>query len=174
MRKLSKFGEWAIERHRETNHYYDKYLPYEFHLNLVRQQVEEYKDLCDIDLDLAFDGAAGHDLIEDARVNYNQIIQVSGSVDLAELILSVTNMRGRNPSERANAEYYEGVRKTPGARFLKLCDRLANLKYGILTKSSMVRKYAKEYPKFKEELYDQRFDRMFKDMERIFEESSKQ
>jgi len=172
MKRLSKFAEWAIQQHRNTNHYYDKHLPYEFHLNLVAQQANEYKDLCDIDLDMAYDGAYGHDLIEDARINYNQIVQFTGSVVLAELIFAVTNMRGRNASERANAEYYDGIRKTPGALFLKLCDRLANLKYGVLTKSSMVKKYAKEYPKFKEELYDQRFDRMFKDMKKIFEENA--
>ena len=33
--------KWILEQHKNTNHYYDKYLPYEFHLRMVVQVFED-------------------------------------------------------------------------------------------------------------------------------------
>jgi len=35
--KIEEKIQWCIDRHKETNHYYDTYLPYEFHLRMVAQ-----------------------------------------------------------------------------------------------------------------------------------------
>jgi hypothetical protein len=48
----------------------------------------------------------------------------------ADIIYAVTNDKGKNRKERAGVKYYEGIRKTPGAVFVKLCDRIANVQYG--------------------------------------------
>ena len=33
---------WCIKKHQETNHFYDKYLPYEFHLRMVNQVAKDF------------------------------------------------------------------------------------------------------------------------------------
>ena len=47
----------------------------------------------------------------------------------AEIVYALTNEKGRTRAERANERYYEGIRQTPYAPFVKLCDRLANVTY---------------------------------------------
>lgn len=173
MKPLNEIIEWAFNRHRATNHYYDKYLPYEFHLNLVNTQVDEYADLCDVPLSVAKAAGAGHDLIEDTRTTYNDILEFTQSRDVTEIIYAVSNEKGRNRAARADDRYYKGIRETPGATFIKLCDRLANIKYGILTRSRMPAMYLKENADFKSKLYDPRFDRMFRDMDAILDDYSK-
>ena len=89
----------------------------------------------------------GHDLIEDARVSYNDVKSNLGP-EAADIIYAVTNEKGKNRSERANAKYYEGIRNTPGAVFVKLCDRIANVQYSKLTKSRMFEMYKEENVSF--------------------------
>ena len=48
----------------------------------------------------------------------------------------------------AIAKYYEGIRNTAGAIFVKLCDRLANVKYSKDTNSRMLEVYKSEYSEF--------------------------
>lgn len=61
---------------------------------------------------------------------------------------AVTNEKGRTRVERANENYYKGIRETEGATFVKLCDRIANVQYSKMTKSSMFDKYKKENVNF--------------------------
>jgi (p)ppGpp synthase/HD superfamily hydrolase len=85
----------------------------------------------------------GHDLIEDTRVSYNDVKKVLGE-DAADIIYALSNEKGKNRKERANDKYYTGIRNTPGAVFVKLCDRIANVQYSKMTGSSMFEKYKKE------------------------------
>ncbi len=66
----------------------------------------------------------------------------------ADIIYALTNEKGRNRAERGNDKYYEGIRNTPGAIFVKLCDRIANVQYSKMTKSRMFEMYKKENPEF--------------------------
>jgi hypothetical protein len=43
--------DWCIEQHRKTNHFYDQYLPYEFHLRMVRQGASDFYELLPMDLE---------------------------------------------------------------------------------------------------------------------------
>jgi (p)ppGpp synthase/HD superfamily hydrolase len=93
----------------------------------------------------------GHDLIEDTRVSYNDVshrLDHAGYFDVADIIYAVTNEKGKNRKERANEKYYEGIRSTPGAVFVKLCDRIANVQYSKMTKSRMFEMYGKEQHEF--------------------------
>ena len=84
--------QWCIDQHRQTNHMYDTYLPYEFHLRMVNQVAMDYKHLLDntkdyytgepyrgprqeqVTLqDACLTATWGHDLIEDTRVSYNDV-----------------------------------------------------------------------------------------------------
>lgn len=161
-----KKENWCIEKHEKTNHYYDNYLPYYFHLKMVNQVYQDFKHLLpknyitrnvEVHRDYYENEDAthlvislatyGHDLIEDTRVSYNEICYELGE-DVADIIYALTNEKGKNRKERANDKYYDGIRNTKGAVFVKLCDRIANVQYSKLTKSSMFDKYKEENPSF--------------------------
>lgn len=171
------FTQWVIESHALTNHYYDQYLPYEFHLRMVANvsRNEKFNDVAKFlqkeyhisDIDLLL-GCYGHDLLEDARKSYNDIktslkrFKATINIDtVCEIIYAVTDPKGRNKEEKATPEHYLGIKNQPGALFVKLCDRIANTQYGLMTGSSMVKKYIKLYPKFKEITYSDDYKVMF-------------
>ena len=161
--------QWCIDQHRNTNHFYDTYLPYEFHLHMVNQVAQDFKHLLDdtkdyftgeiydpynshINLRTACLRATwGHDLIEDCRVSYNDVKNHLGQ-EAADIIYAVTNEKGKTRKERANSKYYEGIRNTKGAVFVKLCDRIANVQYSKMTKSRMFELYKEENDDFMTEL----------------------
>ena len=175
--------QWCIDQHRNTNHFYDTYLPYEFHLRMVNQVAQDYKHLLDNDKDY-YTGEPivnpiiqvslakacmlatwGHDLIEDTRVSYNDVKEHLGQ-EAADIVYAVTNEKGKNRKERGGVKYYEGIRQTPGAVFVKLCDRIANVQYSKMTKSRMFEMYKKEHKDF--ELMIGRYTDN-KDLEPMFE-----
>ena len=146
--------KWCIEQHTKTNHWYDEYLPYEFHLRMVAQAAKDFMNLIPDSndgestfRDNVMMAAYGHDLIEDTRVSYNDVKEVLG-VRAADIIYAVSNEKGKNRKERANDKYYEGIRNTPGAVFVKLADRIANVQYSKMTKSRMFEMYKKENDHF--------------------------
>ena len=154
MNKQDKI-QWCIKQHSDTNHFYDEYLPYEFHLRMVVNVFNQFKQLieneCEGDIDSILEyielACWGHDLIEDTRVSYNDVKKVLGE-GAADIIYAVTNEKGKNRKERANDKYYEGIRNTDGAVFVKLCDRIANVQYSKMTGSRMFEMYKKENDMF--------------------------
>lgn len=155
---MNKQLEWIFQQHKSTNHMYDKYLPYEFHLRMASDVCDEFisliPNLNDGETSFRNDvklATFGHDLIEDTRVSYNDVKEVLGHTP-AEIIYAVSNEKGKTRKERANSKYYEGIRNTEGAVFVKLCDRIANVRYGILTKSRMPDMYRKENEGFQKSL----------------------
>jgi len=148
MMSPDNFRDWCIERHRNTDHFYDKYLPYEFHLRMVVNVFHDFKHLIHIDKHELIEKACwGHDLIEDTRTNFNDIVSVDCK-DTANIIYALTNEKGRNRAERGNDTYYKGINETPGAKFCKLCDRIANVQYSKMAKSPMFEMYRKENDDF--------------------------
>ena len=142
--------KWILKQHESTNHMYDAYLPYEFHLRMVAKVAEKFieliPDLNDGETalrDTVLLAAYGHDLIEDTRVSYNDVKENLG-LGPADIIYACTNEKGKNRKERANDKYYEGIRNTRGAVFVKLCDRIANVQYSKMTGSRMFDMYKKE------------------------------
>lgn len=155
--------QWCIDQHVNTNHKYDDYLPYEFHLRMASRVAHQFKHLLSDSVDYftgrrEYDAGIevtetpqsvcllavwGHDLIEDTRVSYNDVRSVLGKA-AADIIYAVTNEKGRSRKERASEKYYEGIRNTPGATFVKLCDRIANVEYSKMVGSRMYEMYRKE------------------------------
>lgn len=149
--------QWILKQHKDTNHLYDVYLPYEFHLRMVVNVYNKFQHLIKNNefesddwgdtyniIELA---CWGHDLIEDTRVTYNDVLSHLG-LQATEIVYALTNEKGRNRKERANDKYYQGIRETPYASFVKLCDRIANVQYGKMTTSNMVKMYLKENNEF--------------------------
>lgn len=156
---IDQWIKWCIKQHADTNHMYDEYLPYEFHLRMVAKVHEEYKHLGISEVT----GWAvwGHDLMEDTRTNYSGVYTqlsyltgVANAKSISEIIRAVTNDgRGRNRKERMPVVVYEDIRNTPGATMVKLCDRIANVQYSKMTKSRMIDVYRKEHNHFVMMLY---------------------
>lgn len=150
--------QWIFRQHSQINHLYAGYLPYEFHLKMARKVFVDYERLVIEYPDQTYPrpiplqtAVLGHDLLEDTHLSYNDVKHYLGE-EVAELIYAVTNEKGRNRSERANDKYYEGIRNTKGAEMVKLCDRLANVRYGKMMGGNMVYKYQQENDDFIEKL----------------------
>ena len=129
----------AHELHQSVNETYGDDLPYGFHLDMVVEGVVCYGHLvcaCEEDVLPMFFGAYYHDSIEDARLSYNDVIKAARewmteeqALMATEIVYALTTDKGRTRDERAGEKYYKGIRETPYAPFVKLCDRLANVTY---------------------------------------------
>lgn len=152
--KVVKARNYAVNRHKAVNQYYgDK--PYDFHLKKVADNVLRFKDnLEDFEQVLnAMCAAWCHDIIEDARETYNDVNKVLDK-EVAELVYRLTNEKGRTRAERANKKYYDGLNEKPVAKFVKLCDIIANTTFSSQAKGNMYMKYKSELPKYKEHMYE--------------------
>ena len=178
----------AHELHEHVNQTYGKVHPYGFHLDMVAHAVRKYGHIvCDNgedDVPLFF-GAFYHDSMEDARLTYNDVKRIaqqwmndSQALMATEMVYALTNEKGRTRAERANDKYYQGIRDTAYAPFLKLADRLANITYSCAhsneTNGHMKTVYQSEWPHFLEsitsEVSDARYSiphEMLKEVEEI-------
>lgn len=144
--------EFAYEAHRKVNQFYDGYLPYEFHLKLALKIAQDFINLIDpLEREDVEAAVSLHDSMEDARLTYNDIKQVT-NITVADLVYAVTNEKGKTRKDRANAKYYEGIRNTHNATFVKLTDRIANATYGKLFGGSMYKVYQREQNDFETQL----------------------
>jgi (p)ppGpp synthase/HD superfamily hydrolase len=143
----------SIEAHRAVNHYYDGSLDYQVHLDMAVHFAKLFIHLIpEKDRKSVIAGVYEHDTIEDCGLTYNDVKKVTNEM-VAELAYACTNEKGRNRAERANDKYYEGIRNTKYATFVKLCDRLANVKYSTNGGSRMADLYRRENDHFKSMLY---------------------
>lgn len=160
----------AFEMHNRVNQQYGEFLPYGFHLKLTASYVSRYGHLVvetELDILILYAAAYLHDTIEDTRLTYNDIVRfirdfrVEGimlsdtyyreiALQVPEIVYALTNEKGRKRDERANDIYYKGIRETRFAPFVKMCDRLANLKFTVMFVFSnyMFDVYKREYPHF--------------------------
>ena len=159
---LGEIRQSAHELHEHVNQTYDRSHPYGFHLDMVVDSVYKYgHEVCAAEQDLLplFFGAYYHDSIEDARLTYNDVTRKAQqwmnkeqATIAAEIVYALTNDKGRNRAERAGEHYYQGIRETPYAPFVKLADRLANTTYSFTQSNSsnihMREVYKQEFPHF--------------------------
>jgi len=137
--QIEHIRQLAHELHQSVNQTYGDLLPYGYHLDMVVNNVRDFGHLvcqCEADVLPLFFGGYFHDSIEDARLTYNDVIKVARgllteeqAVMATEIVYALTNDKGRTRAERAGEKYYQGIRTTPYAPFVKLCDRLANITY---------------------------------------------
>lgn len=165
----SKIIAFAIEAHHNTNHLYDS-RPYSSHLAIVAFYAMKYMNkIPSIDQETVLHACWLHDTIEDCRLTYNDIKEFAGE-QVADIVYAVTNLKGKSRSERANDKYYEGIRNTLYAVFVKLCDRLANVKYGKDNNSLMLKIYKKENEEFLNKLFFETDKFYYRDMIRELNE----
>lgn len=150
MLKLIK--EFAIMSHENVNHKYGVY-PYSYHLSMVVDVANEFIDsIPEEDREIVLSACWMHDTIEDCRLTYNDVKEVSG-FEVAEIVYALSNEKGKNRKERANEKYYKGIREVKYASFVKLCDRIANVKHSKKEQSKMFEVYKKENENFVNQLF---------------------
>lgn len=152
----------AHDLHQSVNQTYGDELPYGFHLDMVVEGISRYGHLvctCEDDVLPIIFGGFFHDSIEDARLTYNDVMRIARqwlteeqALMATEIVYALTNDKGRTRGERAGERYYQGIRETLYAPFVKLCDRLANVTYscsvGSGNGSRMREVYKGEMPHF--------------------------
>lgn len=169
---IEDIRQCAHKLHEHVNQTYDRKHPYGFHLDMVADSVFKYGyEVCADEQDVLplFFGAYFHDSIEDARQSYNDVTKTaSGFMNdsqaymAAEIVYALTNDKGRTRAERAGEKYFQGIRETPYAPFVKLADRLANITYSFKqaneSNAYMKAVYQKELPYFLEAITIQNSD----------------
>lgn len=185
---ITQIRHAACTLHQSVGQTYDHSLPYGHHLCMVADAVMNYghevltreEDL----LPLVF-GAYYHDSIEDARLTYNDVRKLaahfmdeSQALTAAEIVYALTNDKGRTRAERAGAHYYAGIRSTPYAPFVKLCDRYANTSYSRqnATESNganrhMYDVYCQEWPHFIEAIRSEENDERMRLSESLIQDT---
>jgi (p)ppGpp synthase/HD superfamily hydrolase len=163
---IGQAKKYAIECHDSTNHKYNGQ-PYSVHLSMVVDTAMKFIHLVPARMQETVIAACwAHDVIEDCRQTYNDV-KLATNEGVAELVYALTNEKGKNRKERGNDKYYDGIRNTPYATFIKLCDRIANYQYSKESGSSMSSMYEKEMDGFIDKLYDVRYIEMFEYLKSI-------
>lgn len=161
---IAKIKKSACDLHASVNQTYGNGLPYSVHLNAVASAAALYgAAVCKSEDDLLpmLFAAYYHDSIEDARLTYNNVRDTASAymnsdqtLLAAEIVYALTNDKGRTRAERAGENYYRGIRETPYAPFIKLCDRYANVAFSVSCTSGinarMMQVYRDEMPHFLE------------------------
>ena len=159
---IERIRRSAHELHQSVNQTYGDSLPYGYHLDMVVNGIRDFGHLVCVredDVLPLFFGGYYHDSIEDARLTYNDVMKKARefmteeqALMATEIVYALTNDKGRNRAERAGEKYYKGIRETPFAPFVKICDRLANITYSctMADKSNirMRKVYKEEMPHF--------------------------
>lgn len=168
---------FAIKAHAGTNHLYDKYLPYEFHLRMVHAiLMENIAYVPEEDRDDVIAAGWLHDIIERNASYYSEITK-EFNVLVANIVRAVTPYnRGRDRDECMPDFCYEDIRTTPNATIIKLAERIANIQYSMLTsygskKSSMLKVYRKEHTRFSNMLRDGKYEVMWNQIESLLQNS---
>ena len=157
----------------EVNQKYAESLPYSFHISLVAAQAIRFKKYIPVDGDIyaAVMGAVyGHDSIEDARLTYNDLVEILGQFG-ADIVYCCTDEKGKNRDGRKNEKFYKELSQNEYAVFVKMCDMIANGLFSLMANSSMYKKYRDvDYPKFREimfPLYHDTYADMFHFMDNV-------
>ena len=167
--EISKYQQallFATKSH--STQMYDSDKPYLFHLNLVGIVLSRFgfDFIRNPNLHIA---ALLHDTLEDTKTSYNELKTMFGE-NVAEIVYSVTDGKGRNREERHRNTYPE-LANNLEAVVIKLADRIANVEYGIQTNNiKMFRKYRSEYGYFRETLRkEDHVPAMWKHLDNLFD-----
>lgn len=131
-----------------------RFVDKKMYANLKKNQISH------IDYNVIKQACYFHDVLEDTRQTYNDLKKMGLFTDAIEIIYALTNNKGRTRKERANAEYYKGIRETKGASFVKICDRIANVRFSRMMGSGMFDTYKKENQEFMDEIGIDKFPSM--------------
>ena len=160
--------DFAIKAHRDTNHMYgDKHYD-EGHLQKVFDIGFQYKSLIkNTKEDKYVLGACWtHDTIEDTRQTYSDVKKACGK-KIAELTLACTQSTGKTRADRQDAAYYARINECEYAVFVKLCDRIANVRNCVEIGDGMFTKYRDEHAPFRAQLFNENYLIMWDELDQL-------
>lgn len=142
--ELIAFSDFARKAHDDANCTYDG-KNYYTHVSMVEEGIDVYETifLNYDDYYIARKGGSGHDLIEDAKLTFNDIKKASNK-RVAQVILAVTDVHEENRLLRHLFTMGKTV-KDYVAIVVKMADMRANGRYSKDNGSSMYKKYLAEY-----------------------------
>jgi (p)ppGpp synthase/HD superfamily hydrolase len=136
--KQEDFRTLAIKAH--GNQVYGPY-PYAFHLSMVEDCL-----VANGYTDREYRAAAWlHDVLEDTEMKYETLLKFYGK-EVADMVYACTGV-GEDRNERNNSIYTK-IKDCHKAAPVKVADRICNMRFGVLNKSTQLRKYIKEFPAF--------------------------
>jgi len=170
---IAKARQYAITCHEARNQRYGEH-PYSYHLGQVMDVGILFQHLilptehipADALREIVLAGCWVHDVIEDTGESYNDVVRAT-SIDVAEIAYALTTPKGRTRTDRHCSAYYEEIRRTPGALFVKVCDRIANCTYSKSTQSNMLGVYREEAEAFRSVLGRLEYRPMFLELDRL-------
>lgn len=162
---------YSLKKHEHQTYDENPLVPYSVHLFFAVTFGLQYLYLLDKNKhEIAIMALWLHDVREDLGISYNEIKQKFG-FDVAEIVYCLTNNDGRTREEKAVNTYGPKTSTNRLAVYGKLCDRLANVKYGTLKESSMLKKQKKEFAYMVEILFvPGEYDQMWVDLADLLEE----
>jgi len=143
MLDLKEVKEYAIKRHSDQK-YGDK--PYSYHLSQV----------ADILLEFGFDSkeyqtvAWFHDILEDTPTTFSELEDKFGR-EIAYYVNRLTDEPGKNRKER-KSKTYSKIREFDFTIYVKVADRIANVRNSIKDNRSLFKMYLKEHSEFSKQL----------------------
>jgi guanosine-3',5'-bis(diphosphate) 3'-pyrophosphohydrolase len=142
-----KAKEFAIAKH--GNQKYGEH-PYSYHLAAVVSVLAEFGYATDESIT-----AAGwlHDTLEDTETPYQELVSEFG-VEISDIVFAVTNEAGTNREEKFRKTAPKII-SNKKALIVKLADRISNTEFNLKINLRLHTRYVKEFPLFKELLYDQ-------------------
>jgi len=144
MTDLTKISTYAQKCYDESNSKYDKQ-NYFVHIQMVVDFSMKYMGVFRKaeDARISVGGALGHDLMEETKESYNNILAVCGK-EVADVVLALTDV----PAKSRLMKHLLTMGKTV-QNYIAILDKMydigANASYSKAHKSSMYQKYVAEY-----------------------------
>lgn len=146
---LRQTRQWCAAAHRSHGQKYGPHA-YSFHLRRTEGVALRF-GFRDIVIRKA---CWGHDMSEDLGTTRDEFIAAGFDPAAVDLIMAVTDEPGKTRKER-KLKTYPKIRSTPRAIIVKLCDRIANVEYGIETANSKkLEQYRSEQEEFERQCRD--------------------
>ena len=149
----------------EVNQWYDKKnkIPYSYHLQMVADIGIKYIHLLPTELHTrALQGCYLHDIVEDARLTFNDLVSKFGVDVASDSCALCTNISGHTRDERANKWYYDKINEHKVRVFIKLCDRIANVEQSVMYSPNRLKTHSIEMYSFIDKLDTVGFEDMVK------------
>lgn len=133
-----------------AKHAHQKYgeHPYEYHLHRVLSVLVEFEHT---DNQVIVAGWL-HDTLEDTETTYEMLVSEFGK-EVADIVQAATSEPGKNREERFRNTAPK-IQSNKKALIVKLADRIANTEASLESNSKLYNMYVKEFPLFKELLYN--------------------
>jgi len=156
--------KYAIEAHYKAGNKYGED-DYDYHLNMVYIVAKHYFKIMNISPNkriILGKAIWCHDLETDTTVTREELQKVIGE-EAEDLVWSVSGF-GYNRKER-NKDEINKTKKNRDSVFVKLCDRIANVKNSKHSNVNLFKMYKKEHTHFEESLYIKgEYDIMWKEL----------